>query len=113
MFNSIITGLNKTRVCFDTRKVVSCVENQFIDIIRVHYGRFLSNDCLDSPTIYKKCDGSANVSIAIKEICQGKNKCTFNNIAAGVLPVGNCTSNTSKPYAEIYYDCKGKSKVKE
>ncbi|XP_076075503.1 uncharacterized protein LOC143046292 [Mytilus galloprovincialis] len=102
-----LQGSDKTRVCFDTREDVSCVENQFIDIIKVHYGRFSSNDCLDSTTKYTKCDGSANVSIAIKEICQGKNKCTFNNIAAGVLPVGNCTSNTSKPYAEIYYDCKG------
>ncbi|CAG2215542.1 unnamed protein product [Mytilus edulis] len=99
--------LNKTRVCFDTRKVVSCVENQFIDIIRVHYGRFPSNDCLDSIIIQQQCNGSANVSIAIKDICQGKNTCRFNNIDAGVLPAGTCTSNTFKPYAEITYDCKG------
>lgn len=113
MFNLIITGSDKTRVCFDTREDVSCVENQFIDIIKVHYGRFSSNDCLDSIIIQQQCNGSANVSIAIKEICQGKNKCTFNNIAAGVLPVGTCTSDTFKPYAEISYDCKGKSKEKE
>ncbi|XP_063446381.1 uncharacterized protein LOC134725973 [Mytilus trossulus] len=102
-----LQGLNTTRICFDNRAVVSCVGNQSIDIIVVHYGRFSSNECPDSTIIQGQCNGSANVSIAIKDICQGKNTCTFNNIAAGVLPVGTCTSNNLKPYAEISYDCKG------
>ncbi|VDI69039.1 Hypothetical predicted protein [Mytilus galloprovincialis] len=103
----VLQGLKTTRVCFDKSDVVSCVGNQSIDIISVHYGRFKTNECLDLSILQKQCNGSASVSIAIKDRCQGKNTCTFNNIAAGVLPVGTCTSDTFKPYAEISYDCKG------
>ncbi|XP_071131869.1 uncharacterized protein [Mytilus edulis] len=106
----VLQGLNTTRVCFDKSAVVSCVGNQSIDIIVVHYGRFNTNECPDLSILPGRCNGSAAISTALKKICQDKNNCTFYNTAIGALPAGTCTSNTFKPYAEISYDCKGNVK---
>ncbi|XP_052069109.1 uncharacterized protein LOC127708300 [Mytilus californianus] len=104
-FIPVVKGLDTIRVCFDKSEVIPCVGNQSIDIIVVYYGRFYTNECPDPSINKERCIGSANVSIAIKERCQGRNNCTFHN-TDGVLPAGNCTSSF-KPYAEITYDCKG------